>query len=75
MGVERWTLEEKIEDMTAIFEYLQSVLFGKENGFLLEFQRITLTKRWKLQGCRFLLNTRNAILPLEMFSPKHWAAF
>lgn len=44
MGLERQTAEGRTEDMAASFEYLQPVIFRKENGFLSEFQRITFTR-------------------------------
>lgn len=53
MGLERWTSEGKTEDTTAIFEYLQPVLFRKENEFLLEFQRITFTRSGNYRDADF----------------------
>ena len=49
--------------------------FQKREWISFRVAENNIHQKWKLQRCRFLLNTRNGVLPLEMFSLKNWAAF
>ena len=73
-GLERWTAERRTEDTTASFEPSTSN-FQKREWISFGVPKNNIHQRWKLQRWRFLLNRRNGVLPLEMFSPKNWAAF